>query len=285
MIFIPKGNYEIGTNSKEGFEFDLEGPKVQVKLPNFYIDETTVTNQEFQKFVTKTGYVSDAEKFGSSFVFHYFLDEETKAISEKVNQSGWWYEVAGANWKHPAGPNSSIKEKMDHPVVQVSRNDAIAFSQWAGKRLPTEAEWEIAAKGGTDRERYPWGEELLENEEYHCNIWQGNFPFENDGLDGYVDTAPVRTYEPNLYGCYQMIGNVWEWCLNPARINLSEFNSYTGKHFWKNYQIKDDQMYAIRGGSFLCHQSYCKRYRIAARNGNSGMSASNNLGFRCVQDD
>ncbi|MBC1520604.1 formylglycine-generating enzyme family protein [Listeria aquatica] len=284
MISIAKGSYKIGTDAKEGFEFDQEGPQISVELPAFYIDATTVTNQEFQEFVQDTNYVTDAEKFGSSFVFHYFLDEETKQISKKINQLSWWFEVAGANWKHPAGPNSSIREKMDHPVVQVSRNDAIAFSNWAGKRLPTEAEWEVAAKGGTDRERYPWGEDFLQNGTYHCNIWQGDFPLENEGLDGYMDTAPVQTYEPNLYGCYQMIGNVWEWCLNPARISLNEFNRYSADHFWKNFQGKDDQMYAIRGGSFLCHQSYCKRYRIAARNGNSGMSASNNLGFRCAKN-
>lgn len=284
MIVIPEGTYLIGTDSPDGFAADKEGPRIQLTLSAFQIDETSVTNAQFQRFVQATGYVTEAEKFGWSFVFHYFLDEETKQRARLVPNMSWWYAVEAADWWHPEGPNSLISDRMDHPVVQVSRNDAIAYCRWAGKRLPTEAEWEVAAKGGTDYEKYPWGNDLLKEDCYHCNIWQGEFPFQNDLSDGYAGTAPAKHYEPNGYGCYQMIGNVWEWCLNPARIELSEFQSHASAFFLKNFQQQDDNMYATRGGSFLCHQSYCKRYRIAARNGNSGMSAANNMGFRCVKD-
>lgn len=172
---------------------------------------------------------------------------------------------------------------MDHPVVHVSRNDAIAYCQWAGLRLPTEAEWEVAAKGGTEYECYPWGEEFLVDGQYQCNIWQGNFPVENTLVDGYGNTAPVRTFEPNGYGLYQVVGNIWEWCVNPRGIPLSAFNQLQGNEFWQKLQTIDDAPYAIKGGSFLCHDSYCNRYRITARNGNTGMSSSNNMGFRCAR--
>lgn len=284
MLQVPEGLYEIGTNGTDGFLADREGPKISIDLPGYMMDETTVTNASFGEFVVATGYTTEAEHFGWSFVFHYFLDEATKNRSRLVPNMSWWYAVEGADWRHPEGPLSSLKGRMDHPVVQVSRNDAVAYCQWAGKRLPTEAEWEVAAKGGTTREKYPWGTELLEGSQYHCNIWQGSFPLTNELSDGYAGTAPAKHYDPNGYGIYQMIGNVWEWCSNPARIDLADFQTKSGKYFWQNFQTADDGLYAIRGGSFLCHQSYCKRYRIAARNGNSGMSAANNIGFRCIKD-
>ncbi|KAF1299218.1 serine/threonine protein phosphatase [Enterococcus sp. JM4C] len=284
MIQIPKGEYIIGTEHPDGFLTDREGPKSKVSLSDFWIDETTITNREFRVFVEATGYITEAERFGWSFVFSYFLDSETKRRSPKVPNMAWWYAVSGADWRHPEGANSDISQRMDHPVVQVSRNDALAYCRWAKKKLPTEAQWEVAAKGGTDFERYPWGEDFLLNGQHHCNIWQGNFPQENTEEDGFSNTAPAKYYEPNGYGLYQMIGNVWEWCSNPARIPLNTFQTISSNEMWENYQNEDDQMYAIRGGSFLCHQSYCKRYRIAARNGNSGMSTANNLGFRCVKD-
>lgn len=283
MKLIPGGRYIIGTNGIDGVPTDYEGPAVTIELPSFEIEATTVTNQAFAEFVDSTGYVTEAEKFGWSFVFHYFLDEATKAASKIAPNLPWWYAVDGADWRHPEGPNSTILERMDHPVVQVSRNDAIAYCQWANKRLPNEAEWEVAAKGGTEYDKYPWGEDLLAEGRYHCNIWQGNFPLDNDLSDGFANTAPVETYEPNNYGCYQMIGNVWEWCSNPARIGLREFLETSADDFWVQHQSVNDDTYAMRGGSFLCHQSYCKRYRIAARNGNTGMSASNNIGFRCAK--
>lgn len=283
MIKIPAGTYRIGTDTKAGFEEDQEGPKIQVEMASFEIDETTVTNQMFEAFIAATGYVTEAEQFGWSFVFHYFLSEKTKQRSQLIPNMSWWYAVARAAWRHPEGPDSSIEQRMDHPVVQVSRNDALAFCRWADKRLPTEAEWEIAAKGGTENDLYPWGTDFLAGEDYHCNIWQGAFPKANTKADGFASTAPARFYEPNGYGLYQVIGNVWEWCSNPARIPLEQFRSWDSHFFEQRFQQVDDAMYATRGGSFLCHESYCKRYRIAARNGNSGMSAANNLGFRCAK--
>lgn len=282
MIKIPGGIYSVGTNAKDGFEADNEGPQVEVEVASFWIDETTVTNAQFTLFVEDTGYITEAERFGWSFVFHYFLSEEVMQRSQLLPTIDWWYAVAGADWRHPEGPDSNLAKRRDHPVVQVSRNDALAYCRWARKRLPTEIEWEIAAKGGTTNERYPWGEDFLDNEEHHCNIWQGKFPWINTKEDGFTNTAPAKWYEPNSIGLYQVIGNVWEWCSNPAKISLSEFQRKSSTDFWESHQSIDDKMYATRGGSFLCHYSYCKRYRIAARNGNSGMSAANNLGFRCV---
>lgn len=284
MRKIPKGSYQIGTNSKDGFKPDKEGPQITVELGEFFMDATTVTNQDFFRFTSETGYVTEAEKFGWSFVFHYFLSEETKKKSQLVSHLSWWYAVEGADWKHPEGPDSTISDRLEHPVVHVTRNDAVAYCQWIGKRLPTEAEWEVAAKGGTDFDKYPWGTELLKDGKYHCNIWQGDFPKQNSMADGFASTAPVKSFEPNGYGIYQSIGNVWEWCCNPAKIDLNEFQTHNGSFFWQKFQTIDDESYATRGGSFLCHQSYCKRYRIAARNGNTGMSSANNLGFRCVSD-
>ncbi|API91488.1 MULTISPECIES: formylglycine-generating enzyme family protein [unclassified Virgibacillus] len=284
MIRILGGINEIGTNEKHGFSDDKEGPSTMVNVNDFYIDETTVTNEAFQEFVNETGYITEAEKFGWSFVFHYFLTDEQKSQSKKVKSISGWLAVKDAYWKSPEGFSSTIDDRLDHPVVHISRNDAIAYCKWSGKRLPTEAEWEIAAKGNIKSELYPWGDELLKEGKINCNIWQGNFPFQNTLEDGYAGTAPVKTFTPNEFGLYQMIGNVWEWCVNPKGIPLSEFNYFDGQDYWKAYQNIDDEKYAIKGGSFLCHQSYCKRYRIAARNGNTGRSTSNNLGFRCVKD-
>lgn len=284
MQKILGGSYQIGTNSGVGVPTDLEGPAIQVTINDFLIDSLTVTNQDFLSFVEATGYVTEAERLGWSFVFHYFLDEVTKKQSQTVGGLSWWYGVKKADWRHPEGANSTITGRMDHPVTQVSRNDAVAYCIWAEKRLPTEAEWEIAAKGGNNFDQYPWGKELLINGEHRCNIWQGDFPDNNIHADGFDGTAPAKYYLPNDYGLYQMIGNVWEWCVNPGRISLETFNNMDGKTFWKQHQQVDDQYYAIKGGSFLCHHTYCNRYRIAARNGNTGMSASNNMGFRCVKD-
>ena len=283
MIYIPSGTYLIGTDKKIGFETDYETPRTEVTINGFYIDETTVTNQEFMEFVTATNYQTDAEKIGWSYVFHYFLDEPKK-YPLKVPQTSWWHLVEGANWKHPEGPESDILSRLDHPVVHVSRNDAVAYCQWAGKRLPTEAEWEIAAQGGTNREEYYWGDELARDGVHRCNTWQGEFPNTNTLDDGYAGTAPVKTYDPNPYGLYQMIGNVWEWCVNPGKIELKSFQLVSGKDFWKVHQVPDDELYAIKGGSFLCHYSYCNRYRMCARNSNMSMSTSQNLSFRCVKD-
>lgn len=284
MILIKGGYYNIGTNGKEGFLEDLEGPQTRVYVKDFYIDETPVTNKEFLEFVKETNYVTDAERFGWSYVFSYFLDEETKKKSKQLDSLKWWYGVVGADFKHPEGRNSNIKDRLDHPVVHVSRNDALAYCKWANKRLPTEAEWEIAAKGGTENTMFYWADELSPNGKYFANTWQGEFPNVNTKDDGYTNTSPVKAYEPNQYGLYSMIGNVWEWCLNPQRVPLEYFAENTSQEIYEKHNHISDESYAIKGGSFLCHHSYCKRYRIAARTGNTADSTTNHMGFRCVRD-
>ena len=283
MKLIPGGLYEIGSNKKNGFEYDFEGPKVTVKIDSFYIDETQVTNEEFKKFVDETRYITEAERMGWSYVFRYFLPDNIENKIE-VHKAPWWIAVENANWRAPLGEGSSINEIMNHPVVHVTRNDAVAYCKWAGKRLPTEAEWEVAAKGGTDNEEYFWGDELKSEMNKYCNTWQGEFPSLNTKEDGYDGTAPVKTYLPNGYGLYEMIGNVWEWCANPGKLELKTFDKVSGKDFWSEHQSIDDELYAITGGSFLCHASYCNRYRVCARNSNTAMSSSQNMGFRCVKD-
>lgn len=284
MILIKGGTYKMGTDSKEGFAEDLEGPATEVAVGDFYMSPFTVTNQDFYKFYQETGYITEAERVGSSFVFHLLLDEENKNPTWAVPGTEWWFDVPEASWRKPEGANSSIKNRMDHPVVHVSRNDALAYCHWAGTRLPTEAEWEYAARGGLENKQFPWGDNLREMGEHHANIWQGEFPTKNTKEDGYLGTAPVKTYEPNGYGLYQMSGNVWEWCLNPGKIPLTEFQEKNWRDFYEDHHHFTNDLYALRGGSFLCHCSYCQRYRVAGRNSNTADSSTSNTGFRVVRD-
>ncbi len=285
MKLIKGGTFLVGTNRNYGFPQDLEGPQISVKINDFKIATTPVTYQEFSDFVGATGYITDSEKFGWSVVFQGLLSEKAKQKFEAIKETPWWYVVDGANWKYPYGPleEYDTQQMGELPVTQVSRNDALAYCEWAKKRLPSEIEWEIAAKGGTNSELFPWGKEPVINGKYNVNIWEGKFPYENDLTDGFLGPAPVKTFQPNGYGLYQMIGNVWEWCLNPSKILLSRLAKYNSNFFTSKYNKADNLEYAIRGGSFLCHDSYCKRYRISARNGNSADSGSCNLGFRCAE--
>ncbi len=278
MNKLSGGSFLMGTEDKEGFPADGEGPVVEVSLSDFHIAPTAVTNLEFKQFIEATHYQTEAERFGWSFVFYGLLSEKAIAAHPQVAvQTPWWAAIGGACWNHPEGPDSDINNRMDHPVVQVSWNDALAYCQWAGKRLPTEAEWEYAARGGLVQNKFPWGNELAPGGEHRCNIWQGTFPQYNSLDDGYLGTAPAKSFKPNGYGLYNTSGNVWEWC---------------GDWFSPDFRIKDTRndpkgpkegmTKVIRGGSFLCHHSYCNRYRVAARSSNTPDSGSSNTGFRCA---
>ncbi|RLL43961.1 formylglycine-generating enzyme family protein [Oceanobacillus piezotolerans] len=280
LIFIPGGTFKMGTEDQEGFPADAEGPIREVKVDPFYIDACAVTNAEFKAFIEDTGYVTDAEKFGWTFVFHLLLSETTLLhASHAVANTPWWVVVEGAAWDHPEGPDSSIENRMDHPVVHVSWNDAVAYCNWAGKRLPTEAEWEYAARGGLEQKRYPWGNELMPEGKHVCNIWQGDFPMMNTKEDGYLATAPAKSFPPNGFGLYQTAGNVWEWCND-------WFTDQPGQKGGNDNPNgpKLGVSRVTRGGSYLCHHSYCNRYRVAARSSNTPDSSTGNTGFRCVAD-
>jgi len=278
MISVPAGSFVMGTNSDIGFPDDGEGPEKTINLNQFHIDIYSVTNSEFEKFITETKYITEAEQYGWSFVFYKLLSKVTLAkIEYKVTSTPWWCVVKNAYWRRPEGPKSNIKNRGDHPVVHISWNDAVNYCTWANKRLPTEAEWEYAAQGGVENSIYPWGNELIPNNEHQCNIWQGEFPKENSLEDGYLSTAPVNSYKSNGYGLYNIVGNVWEWTqdwFSTSYPKIRDTNNPLGPGTGESKVIK--------GGSFLCHKSYCNRYRIAARSSNTTNSSTSNLGFRCV---
>lgn len=274
MVLLDGGTFLMGTEDDDGFPADQEGPVRKEEVKPFYIDSHTVTNAEFKAFVDDTDYKTEAETFGWSFVFHLFLQKEQVIEERRVPGTPWWLAVDEAFWYQPEGPGSSIDERMDHPVIHVSWNDAVAFCDWAGKRLPTEKEWEYAARGGLVQKKYAWGDELHPNGEHYCNIWQGEFPTSNTKEDGYIGTAPAVSFPPNGYGLYNVSGNVWEWCADPF------VNDNTKQLIYPGNQIPR----VMRGGSYLCHHSYCNRYRVAARSANTMDSSTGNLGFRCVAD-
>ncbi|WP_337031386.1 formylglycine-generating enzyme family protein [Paenibacillus illinoisensis] len=278
MIRLEGGDFYMGTDSNEGFAEDGEGPARKVRISPFYIDRYAVTNAQFQDFIRDTCYKTEAERFGNSFVFHLLLPAKKRHNrATMVVQTPWWHVIEGANWMRPEGEGSDLEGRMNHPVVHVSWNDAAAYCEWAGKRLLTEAEWEYAARGGLEQLRYPWGDELTPEDQHMCNIWQGEFPTNNDASDGYVGTSPVDEYEPNGYGIYNMAGNVWEWCVDV-------FNPYYHQQTSTINPLGNGigHVRSMRGGSYLCHDSYCNRYRVAARNKNTPDSSSGNIGFRCA---
>lgn len=277
VIAVKGGETFVGTNNPV-IAVDGEGPERRVTINDFFLEAETVTVARFAEFVEATGYVTEAEKFGCAAVFMGLLNDRELAANN-VAGTPWWGRVDGAIWKAPEGPGSSIENRMDHPVTQVSWNDAMAFAHWVGGRLPTEAEWEHAARGGNRRRRYPWGDEEPTDAKVFCNIWQGRFPHQNTLADGFFGTAPARSFTPTEDGFYNLAGNIWEWTSDPFRVR-----SLTRQAKIRNEQAKKSADKLLKGGSFLCHKSYCYRYRIAARMGLSPDSASSNTGFRIAYD-
>jgi formylglycine-generating enzyme required for sulfatase activity len=273
-VLIPGGQSFVGTSAPK-IALDGEDPPRRARLRPFRMSVGTISNADFASFVEETGYVTEAECFGWSFVFWAQVPDsvgETRAVP----QAGWWRQVHGTTWRAVNGPGSEGAAPDDHPVVQVSWTDARAYADWAGGRLPTEAEWEHAARGGLGDVPYPWGTQDPDDVDFlPCNIWQGDFPQHNTRADGYVTTAPVRAFAPNGYGLYNMVGNVWEWSADPYGIKSIRKDVRARLAAMKGYKLS-------KGGSFLCHRSYCWRYRIAARIGNSPDSATTHQGFRVV---
>ncbi len=294
MVWIPSGTFTMGS---ENGQTD-EKPVRQISVDGFWIDKTEVTNEEFERFVKATGYVTVAERkpdpkdfpgadpamlVAGSIVF-----QPPPGEVPLNNYYAWWTYIPGANWRHPEGPGSNLQGREKHPVVQVSFFDAEAYCKWAGKRLPTEAEWEFAARGGLSGKMYGWGDEQTPAGKWVANIWQGKFPNENSLDDGFRTTAPVGSYPANGYGLVDMSGNVWEWCAdwyganvyanmpakNPQGVSIAESNDENEPGVPKRVQ---------RGGSYLCADTYCTGYRPSARMKNTPDSATSHTGFRCVR--
>ena len=277
MVSLDAGAFRMGGEDRDGFPADGEGPIREVTLQPFWIDAVAVSNSRFGEFVDATGHVTDAERYGWSFVFGGLLPDEfpdTRGIAS----APWWRQVFEADWRRPEGGSSSIVDRLDHPVVHVSWRDARAFCAWAGLRLPTEAEWEFAARGGLVRKRFPWGDELEPGGRHRMNVWQGTFPSYNTVADGHLGTCPVDAFEPNGYGLHNTSGNVWEWCDDPFD------SAWQGGGEQVSPAGAEGDLKVIRGGSYLCHASYCNRYRVAARSSNTAPSSTGNMGFRCARD-
>jgi sulfatase modifying factor 1 len=268
----------MGDAFDEGYPSDGETPVHRVRLEEFRIDASAVTNAQFATFAKDTGYVTGAEEFGISAVFHLAFTGPPADVVNRAEGSPWWLAVRGADWRHPEGAGSDVARRPHHPVVHVSWYDAQAYAAWAGKGLPTEAQWERAARGGREGARFPWGDDLTTSRgRWRCNIWQGRFPTDNTVDDGYLTTAPVSSYEPNGFGLRCVAGNVWEWCADWFSADYyaaSPEEAPTGP--------ATGEQRVMRGGSYLCHDSYCHRYRVAARSSNTPESSTANLGFRCV---
>ena len=266
----------MGHDLDEGYPDDGEGPMHGVDLSPFWIGSTTVTNEMFAEFVEATGHETEAERYGWSFVFAGFLPDDFPP-TRAVMQTPWWRQVEDSNWRQPEGPHSDLSDRLDHPVVHVSWNDAVAYCLWAGKSLPTEAQWEYAARGGLEQKRYPWGDDREPGGEHLMNVWQGVFPTDNTLEDGFAGTAPAGAFPANGFGLHNMTGNVWEWCLDWFQPDA--YRTIGGAH---PSGPSEGTHKVMRGGSYLCHESYCYRYRVAARSANTPDSSAGNIGFRCV---
>jgi sulfatase modifying factor 1 len=307
MVWIPGGTFSMGGDNDQARQDEF--PKHQVKLNGFFMDITEVTNSQFAKFVAATGYVTTAEKDINWEELKKQLpldtpkpDGETLKAASLVfvpttgevslqDYSQWWNWSHGANWKHPQGKDSNIEGKDNFPVVHISWDDANAYCKWAGKRLPTEAEWEFAARGGLTKSVYTWGNQKVDEGKYHCNYFQGNFPYKNEVSDGFNGSAPVKSFAANGFGLFDMAGNVWEWCSD--KYNNLYYDTFkkikvtlNPKGPSKSYDPDEPlvEKRVMRGGSFLCNESYCSGYRVSARMKSSADSSMEHLGFRCVSN-
>ena len=284
QLTIPAGTFTMGDSSGDRNRADGEVPRHTVTISEFEVDATTVTNDDFSRFVADTGYVTEAERFGFSAVFHLAIDAPPEDLMGPVAATPWWAGVRGAEWRHPGGRRSDLEGRGDHPVVHVSWNDSQAYCDWAGRSLPSEAQWEYAARGGIEGAKFPWGDSEVDAGGWRANIWQGDFPRTNTRADGYLTTAPVRTYAPNGYGLWQPVGNVWEWCqdwFHPATYRRGVSAERRGV-VTDPRGPETGQARVMRGGSYLCHFSYCNRYRNSARSQNTPDSSMGNGGFRTV---
>lgn len=277
QVRIPAGEFMMGDSSGDENPGDGETPVHRVQLSEFLIDATCVTNAVFAEFADATGYVTDAERYGLSAVFHLALAAPSGDVIGRSPTTPWWLGVRGADWRHPGGRRSSVDEIMDHPAVHLSFHDALAYCRWAGRALPSEAQWEYAARGGLDSRRYPWGDEDPDAGGWRTNIWQGEFPRVNTSQDGYATTSPARTFAPNGYGLWQPVGNVWEWCSD-----WFDAGYYAESPRVDPTGPSKGSLRVLRGGSYLCHDSYCNRYRNSARSRNTPDSSMGNAGFRTV---
>ena len=280
MVELPGGTFVMGSDDHDARPEDGEGPVRKVTVDGFRMGRTTVTNGQFSTFVDATDYRTEAESFGWSYVFKGLLSRPKQrrlGKTQDVKAVPWWLAVEGAYWRKPEGPGSTLRGRLHHPVVHVSWHDAGAYCEWAGMRLPTEAEWEYAARGGLAGKRFPWGDAMLDGAKHRCNIWQGRFPESNTLADGHFGTAPAESFAANGFGLYNMAGNVWEWCadwFSPDWHRSHSTVNPTGPPTGDNKVLK--------GGSDLCHDSYCNRYRVAARYANTPDSTTGNAGFRCA---
>ena len=306
MVLIPSGTFMMGA-TKLDFALARELPTHEVELDSFFMDVHEVTNEAFARFVQETGYVTYAERPINWLALKSQLPEGTPKPPDSLlipgsmvfqgntevfsmsDHSQWWEWVNGAYWRHPFGPGSSIQGLEKHPVVHISYFDARAYAHWSGKRLPTEAEWEWAARGGLEGQMYPWGSAPIDEGGAKCNYWTGIFPSYNSAEDGYASAAPVMQFEPNGYGLHDMAGNVWEICAD--WYDEKHYETVTEGDVWKNpigpetwaYALEpNDPKRVMRGGSFLCNDSYCASYRVSARMPFSQETGMSHIGFRCV---
>jgi sulfatase modifying factor 1 len=297
MAWIPGGTFMMGSDD----HYTEEAPAHRVSVDGFWMDTLTVTNRDFERFVAETGHVTLAERPANPddypgakpemLVPSSTMFKKPPGPVDLRNHYNWWVYVPGANWRHPRGPASTIKKLMDHPVVHIAYQDAEAYAKWAGKELPTEAEWEFAARGGLDGAEYVWGDELTPEGRHMANIWQGEFPYRNSLDDGFEYTAPVGSFPANGYGLHDMIGNVWEWTADwyQAHGELAHacctVTNPRGGAQQRSIDPRDAAAIprrVMKGGSHLCAPNYCRRYRPAARMPQAVDTATSHLGFRCV---